>query len=245
MLLSLCWAFVAVTSWPGTLAIRETSELWNLDSPFDPVDPYSDGSSQGPELQAELVAHLGTRESASAGHTPTLEGAKSSQAAIQEPHDAATAPGWPLAVAEHVAEIERSVEEDVPRIAEDAKHTLLSELGFIEPCKESELDGRRTGCFAGCSCYFYQNCYPMRDSVGANLGVCSLRISVLTVLSLALLCCTGSCVVGSRLFLQHREYLYEVAWLEKKSAEYVEVKAAARRQEDPIQVDHGWESGTD
>lgn len=102
------------------------------------------------------------------------------------------------------------------------------------------------GCFAGCSCSWWQKCYQKLAAPGdfcsdgaskepVNVGMCSGSVPVLVLLSMLMFCSLLACVVFSRLWLQWEEVLaFEDTIAQQASlkfADFSKEAAAAGRQD--------------
>lgn len=96
-------------------------------------------------------------------------------------------------------------------------------------CPDDVVKGGRVGCKAkvgGCSCGWFEHCYPNIGEVGAgaslkvtDFGVCDVALPVYIVVSLVLFAGLLAFVILTRLYFQHQEMLTEARAEQVKGTE--------------------------
>lgn len=121
---------------------------------------------------------------------------------------------------------------------------VFTARGMSEALCTPSSSGDLVGCRAGCLCHFHQQCYPLHHrGTATDVGVCSIGMLFLVLLSIGVILSLTALVVTARLHLHHEEYKREVS---NKYAELNRRKGAKTERPEPsILEDAGWESATD
>lgn len=214
----------------GIAAIRETEDI-NLDMADVEAEPSAD------EKYVGLPQRSGPRGGETARHiaapsTAAFVGGTESQV-IENWHDAEPVPrsgrksggvardtaallGWNAQAGR------RPLGQAAAQLAPPIWVTWMSAFAANETLEDFCGDRGHAGCKQGCRCFWHQQCYPNRlAGGGSDVGVCSTSLSVLGLVSAALVLVLTGLVIWARIALQNAEYRTEVAWREAAIAEAI------------------------
>lgn len=101
---------------------------------------------------------------------------------------------------------------EVPTLPEPAQVAAdpAAELSMLPECQDGS-DQSRIGCKGSCRCRWHQQCYTKRSNAApfANTGMCGLSMKMMALVTVAASGLLLLFTVTMRLWLQHRDFLYE------------------------------------